>query len=80
MPILLSLGTSVYTNSALGDNCLWMHSEFEALVVRTKVTKNIARCGRNIKDTILQEDTWGDIATALEKFDILQIDCEYDDV
>ena len=42
VPFLLGVGASMYTNSALGDNCLWLHSDFEALVVRTRLTKNIA--------------------------------------
>ena len=80
VPILLGLGFSVYSNSAFGDNCFWGHGEFEALVVRTRVTKNIAKCGRNIKDTILHEDTWEQIGAALENFDLGHIDCAYDEI
>ena len=80
VPLLAGLGASVYQNSALGDNCGWMHGEFEALVVKTRVTKNIARCGRNFKDTILQGDSWEQIGASLEHFDLEHIDCTYDEV
>ena len=41
------------------------------------MTKNIKRCGRNLRDTILEEDSWEDVGAALEKFDFLRVDCEY---
>lgn len=58
VPFLFGLGTSMYTNSALGDNCSWMHAEFQALALRTRVTKNIKRCGKNLKTTILEGQSW----------------------
>ena len=77
VPALLGLGTSMYTTSALGENCFWMHLDFQGMVLRTRTTKNIKRCGRNIRDTILEEETWEDIGAALEHFNFLEIDCEY---
>jgi hypothetical protein len=77
VPGLINLGTNMYTTSALGDNCFWMNADVQGLAMRTRLTKNIKRCGRNLRDTILEEDSWEDIGAAIEHFDFMKVDCEY---
>ena len=60
-PILITFGLKSYTTDYLGDNCLWTYTNHHTMLYETRLTKNIARCGMNIRDKIDDAQDWTDI-------------------
>jgi len=49
VPFLMGVGLSGYQSTAFEELCFWVHKDFEFISVKTTLTKNIARCGKNLK-------------------------------
>lgn len=80
VPILLGVGGSFYQNSALGDNCFWADVELQTLSYQTRLTKNIAQCGNNLRDFIAYEEDWTSLLANLTTDGLkwlTSLDCRY---
>ena len=76
VPFLLGLGASFY---GYEDNCFWMHAEMQAFILTTRVTKNIAQCGLNFKEQILESQNWMQLWASLLELDYSHLHCEYEE-
>ena len=83
VPALVTFGVKHYSTSYLGDNCIWLYTNHHALLYETRLTKNIARCGMNIKDKILGADSWDDLQSILKydafNFWLTGASCHFDE-
>ena len=80
VPLLLGIGASAYTSSLLEDNCIWVYFESVILTLTTRLKKNFARCGFNLKNDIKEMDSLDELfkigAKLLEDYIYT---CEFDD-
>jgi hypothetical protein len=61
VPLLVGVGLSTYQSTAIEDGCFWIHNDWQGITVKTTLTKNIARCGENVKSIIDDADDWTQI-------------------
>ena len=66
VPILLGVGMSFYTTSALADNCFWADLDVEPLYVHTRLTKNIVHCGKNVQTLLDESPDWSGLSYSLK--------------
>ena len=79
VPILVGIGASESTTSLLEDNCFWFYFEMNTLAIFTRLKKNIATCGGNLRNVIDEMESWDkllDIGTLLRD-DMFA--CQFDD-
>ena len=41
VPVIANIAFDMYTNSLLGDNCIWAYYNYHTLLFDTRFTKNI---------------------------------------
>ena len=65
VPISITGGLRSYATSALEDNCMWIFGNLGVLQLNTRLTKTFARCGRNLRDMILDSRNLSDLMNNL---------------
>jgi len=87
VPLLIGISMEFYTTSAIGDNCVWPNIKIKPLNFYTRVTKNIAHCGKNLFSIIEEAPDWtslperftnGDYGLGL-LLELLTPHCQYDE-
>ena len=58
VPLLMGFGFSSYQSTAIEDGCFWLHNDWQGITVQTRLTKNFARCGANLKSIVEDADSW----------------------
>lgn len=65
-PVMASGGIQDYHTTYFGDNCLWMYYNYNFLKYTTRIRKQFAKCGFNIRDMIDSSDSWDDFVHTLK--------------
>lgn len=58
VPLLVGIGGSGYTSSLLEDNCSWVYWEMNLMALTTKLRKNVATCGGNVRNVVGEMESW----------------------
>jgi len=54
VPFIYTAAVSAFTTAYIGDNCAWFYYKYNTLIYNLRMRKNIATCGVNFKEVIME--------------------------
>ena len=77
VPLVVEAFIEGYLGSAADDNCFSLFSKLIPLQFTTTLTKNIAKCGLNLRDVIDKAETWTQVPQHF--LSMSEAKCQFDD-
>jgi len=60
-PAMASGGVQDYHTAYFGDNCLLLYYDYNVLKYNTRIRKQFAECGMNLRELVDESETWADL-------------------